>query len=165
MLRSRGELRAATGGFLSLSSTLTKADTDATCASLRRAVSDFTLAGALRGDEVFIPPSVDRVNLSGTLGTWSGRVERNRTQEGWLYLATVLDLASRRVVGWAMRDTLETELALSALAMAITTRRPTPGLIHHSDRGSQTGFNRSSQQYVLTLIVGGRSALRQGYAS
>lgn len=74
----RGEVRAATGGILSLSSTLTKADTDATCASLRRAVSDFTLAGALRGDEVFIPPSVDRVNLSDTLGTWSGRVERNR---------------------------------------------------------------------------------------
>jgi transposase InsO family protein len=48
------------------------------------------------------------------------------TRAGWLYLATVLDLASRRVVGWAMRDTLDAELAMSALQMAIGTRRPSP---------------------------------------
>lgn len=59
------------------------------------------------------------------------------TREGMLYLATVLDLGSRRCVGWAMRDTLEVELALSALRMAREARRPAPGLIHHSDRGSQ----------------------------
>ena len=59
------------------------------------------------------------------------------TREGMLYLATVLDLGSRRCVGWAMRDTMEVELALSALQMAREARRPAPGLIHHSDRGSQ----------------------------
>jgi transposase InsO family protein len=59
------------------------------------------------------------------------------TREGWLFLAVVLDLASRRVVGWAMRDTMETGLPLAALAMALADRRPVPGLIHHSDRGSQ----------------------------
>jgi transposase InsO family protein len=59
------------------------------------------------------------------------------TREGMLYLATVLDLGSRRCVGWAMRDTLEVELALSALRMAREARCPGPGLIHHSDRGSQ----------------------------
>lgn len=59
------------------------------------------------------------------------------TREGWLYLAIVLDLASRRVVGWAMRETLEGDLATSALRMALTARRPAPGLLHHSDRGSQ----------------------------
>jgi transposase InsO family protein len=59
------------------------------------------------------------------------------TREGMLYLATVLDLGSRRCVGWAMRDTLDVELALSALRMARKARRPPPGLIHHSDRGSQ----------------------------
>jgi transposase InsO family protein len=59
------------------------------------------------------------------------------TQEGWLYLAVVLDLASRRVVGGAMRESLAAELALSALEMALTARRPAPGLIHHSDRGVQ----------------------------
>jgi transposase InsO family protein len=59
------------------------------------------------------------------------------TGEGWLYLAIVLDLASRRVVGWAMRATLESDVALSALRMALQTRRPTPGVLHHSDRGVQ----------------------------
>ena len=59
------------------------------------------------------------------------------THAGWLYLATVLDLASRRVVGWAMEDSLASDIALRALRMAIGARRPAPGLIHHSDRGSQ----------------------------
>ena len=59
------------------------------------------------------------------------------TREGWLFLAVVLDLASRRVVGWAMRHTLTRELPLAALRMALADRRPAPGLLHHSDRGSQ----------------------------
>ena len=68
---------------------------------------------------------------------WVSDITYVPTREGWLYLAVVLDLASRRVVGWAMRDTLEAELALSALRMALDTRHPAPGLIHHSDRGVQ----------------------------
>jgi putative transposase len=59
------------------------------------------------------------------------------TAEGWLYLVAVLDVFSRRVVGWAMSPILDTPLALSALRMALTQRRPTPPLILHSDRGSQ----------------------------
>ncbi len=59
------------------------------------------------------------------------------TAEGWLYLAAVLDGYSRRVVGWAMADHLRAELVVDALAMAVTRRRPGPGLIHHSDRGCQ----------------------------
>jgi putative transposase len=59
------------------------------------------------------------------------------TREGTLYLATVLDLGSRACVGWAMRDHMETELVLSALRMAREARQPAPGLLHHSDRGSQ----------------------------
>ena len=68
---------------------------------------------------------------------WVSDITYVPTQEGWLYLAAVLDLASRRCVGWAMRDTLDAELAISALEMAIATRHPGPGLLHHSDRGSQ----------------------------
>jgi transposase InsO family protein len=60
-----------------------------------------------------------------------------RTWEGWLYLATVIDLASRRVVGWSMADHMRTELAADALRMAVAARRPEPGLIFHSDRGTQ----------------------------
>ena len=61
-----------------------------------------------------------------------------------LSLATVLDLGSRRCVGWAMRDTMEVELALSALRMARAARAPGPGLIHHSDRGSQPNTRRGT---------------------
>jgi transposase InsO family protein len=59
------------------------------------------------------------------------------TDEGWLYLAVLLDLASRRVVGWAAAATLETVLPLAALQQALTRRRIRPGLLHHSDRGVQ----------------------------
>ena len=59
------------------------------------------------------------------------------TGEGWLYLATVLDLFTRKIVGWCMRPTLHVEIALDALQMAIQRQRPVPGLIHHSDRGIQ----------------------------
>ena len=77
------------------------------------------------------------VNSVGLNRVWVSDITYVPTRSGWLYLATVLDLASRRVVGWAMRDTLEAELAVSALKMAIAARGPAPGLIHHSDRGSQ----------------------------
>jgi len=69
--------------------------------------------------------------------TWVSDITYVPTREGWLYLAVVLDLASRRVVGWAMRDTLASELALEALQMALDQRHPAPGLVHHSDRGVQ----------------------------
>jgi len=68
---------------------------------------------------------------------WVSDITYVPTREGWLYLAVVLDLGSRRTIGWAMRDTLEAELALNALHMAIDARRPPPGVIHHSDRGVQ----------------------------
>jgi transposase InsO family protein len=59
------------------------------------------------------------------------------TSEGWLYLAVVLDLFTRRIVGWAMRDHMRVELTIAALAMAIQRQTPPPGLVHHSDCGSQ----------------------------
>jgi transposase InsO family protein len=58
------------------------------------------------------------------------------TDEGWLYLAIMLDLFARRVVGWAASETNDTDLALDALGCTLRTRRPAPGLVHHSDRGS-----------------------------
>ena len=59
------------------------------------------------------------------------------TAQGWLYLAVIIDLFSRRVVGWSMSERIDRKLALDALRMALAQRRPQPGLIHHSDRGSQ----------------------------
>jgi transposase InsO family protein len=68
---------------------------------------------------------------------WCGDITYVRTWEGWLYLATVIDLESRRVVGFAMADHMRASLVCDALEMAITQRRPAPGLIFHADRGSQ----------------------------
>jgi putative transposase len=68
---------------------------------------------------------------------WLADITYIPTTEGWLYLAAVLDAYSRRVVGWAMADHLRTELVLDALDLALATRRPAPGLVHHSDRGCQ----------------------------
>jgi hypothetical protein len=72
--------------------------------------------------------------------------------EHLLYLAMVLDVYSRRVVGWAMEAHLKTELILSALNMALAQRRP-KNVIHHSDRGCQPRLNGSSQQLVRVLII------------
>jgi len=66
---------------------------------------------------------------------WVGDVTQVRTREGWLFLATLLDLFSRKIVGYATSARPQQELALEALARAVATRRPGPGLVHHTDRG------------------------------
>jgi putative transposase len=68
---------------------------------------------------------------------WSTDITYIWTSEGWLYLAIVMDLFSRRIVGWSMKETLARELVMSALHMSLFGRNPGEGLIHHSDRGSQ----------------------------
>ncbi len=68
---------------------------------------------------------------------WAADITYLWTGEGWLYLAVVLDLFSRRVVGWSMQASLHKELVLGALVMALGQRRPDSGLLHHSDQGSQ----------------------------
>lgn len=68
---------------------------------------------------------------------WGVDISYCWTREGWLYLAVVIDLFSRRVIGWAVSDRLHRRVALDALRQALTMRRPADGLIHHSDRGSQ----------------------------
>ena len=79
---------------------------------------------------------------------WVGDITYIPTGEGWLYLATLLDAYSRRIVGWAMADHLRTELALDALTMALQQRRPLPGqLVHHTDRGCQ--YTARAYQAVL----------------
>lgn len=67
---------------------------------------------------------------------WVADITYIPTGEGWMYLATVLDLHSRRLVGWAMSERMKAELVIAALTMAIEMRQPSAGLIHHSDRGS-----------------------------
>ena len=75
--------------------------------------------------------------IAGPDRVWASDITYVPTREGWLYLGIVLDLGSRRIVGWAMHDRLAEALVLDALHMALEQRRPGPGLLHHSDRGSQ----------------------------
>jgi transposase InsO family protein len=80
-------------------------------------------------DRQFTPEQANQVWASDITYVW--------TREGWLYLAIVIDLFSRRVVGWSMQQSMERSLVISALEMALAGRRPGVGLLHHSDRGSQ----------------------------
>lgn len=68
---------------------------------------------------------------------WASDITYIDTKQGWLYLAVILDLRSRRVVGWSMSRSLKETIVLDALRMALARRQPIPGMVHHSDRGSQ----------------------------
>ena len=86
------------------------------------------------------------------------------TAEGWLYVAAVIDLFSRRVVGWSMSAAMTAQLVADALMMAIWRRGKPNALLHHSDQGSQPEFNRSSQQ-PFGLIEDARQTPRQASSS
>jgi putative transposase len=73
---------------------------------------------------------------------WVADITYVATDEGWLYLATVMDLASRRIVGWSMSDRIKADLVCDALKSAYWRRKPAPGLIAHTDRGSQYASDR-----------------------
>ena len=88
---------------------------------------------------------------------WCGDITYVWTWEGWMYLATVIDIASRRVVGWAMADHLRAELVCDALRHAVSRRRPPPGVIFHADRGCQytsKDFRDLAVDLGVTLSLG-----------
>lgn len=90
---------------------------------------------------------------------WVGDMSYIWTGEGWLYLATLLDLYSRKIVGWAMSRRIDTELAKDALTMAIRRRNPLAGLIHHTDRGSQYashGYQAMLNQHGMVGSMSGK---------
>lgn len=89
---------------------------------------------------------------------WAADVTYVPTGEGWLYLAGVIDLCSRKVVGWSMADHLRTDLVADALRMAVARRSPAPGLLHHSDRGCQY----ASEGYQRLLAAGGMTCSMSG---
>jgi putative transposase len=94
----------------------------------------------------FAPPGPDQL--------WVADITQQRTDQGWLYLAVILDAFSRRVVGWSMTDHLRTELVLDALEMAISQRQPPPGLICHSDHGCQyTSFAYGRRLHASGLVA------------
>jgi transposase InsO family protein len=79
----------------------------------------------------------DVVEIAKTNRVWAGDITYIPTREGWLYLAVVLDLVSRRVIGWSMQTTMERTIVIDAVQAAIKSRRDTNGTLFHSDRGSQ----------------------------
>jgi putative transposase len=91
---------------------------------------------------------------------WVADITYIRTLEGWLYLAGTMDLYSRRIVGWAMSDQIDTELVSQALNMALRHRQPAPGLLHHSDRGVQ--YAAEAFQDILTRCGIACSMSRKG---
>ena len=103
-----------------------------------------------------LPVAANILDRAFTVGVpnrvWAADLTYVWTLEGWRYLAVLLDLYSRRVVGWAMGQRLTVELVEQALTMALVNRMPTAGLVHHSDRGSQyaaTSYQRRLTEYGL----------------
>ncbi len=94
----------------------------------------------------FTPNTPDRL--------WVADITQHKTDEGWLYMAVVIDAYSRRVVGWSMAEHLRAELVVKALEMAVWNRQPSPGLIHHSDHGSQYTSLAFGQRLEQAGIVG-----------
>jgi putative transposase len=90
---------------------------------------------------------------------WVADITYLRTWEGWVYLAAVQDAYSRRIVGWSMADHMRAVLVVDALQMAVARRRPGPGLIHHSDQGSQyvsLGFGQKARDAGIALSMGSK---------
>jgi transposase InsO family protein len=103
-----------------------------------RRMRRFRLAYAARNSALLAPNRLGRqFRVLAPNRVWAGDITFISTRRGWLYLAVVLDLYSRRVVGWAMSPRRDAQLVLDALTMALAHRRPAPGLIHHSDQGGQ----------------------------
>ncbi len=104
------------------------------------------------------PSYADRVQREFTSDTpdrlWVADITQHPTDEGWLYLAVVIDAFSRKVVGWAMAEHLQAELVIKALEMALWNRRPSPDLVHHSDHGSQYTSLAFGQRLEQAHILG-----------
>jgi Transposase and inactivated derivatives len=88
---------------------------------------------------------------------WVADITYIRTFEGWLYLAAVMDLFSRKIVGWAMSERMTSDLAIAAIKMAIKRRKPSKGLIHHSDRGVQYASSPYRKILKQNGIIGSMS--------
>jgi transposase InsO family protein len=111
-------------------------------------------AAAARADQIRRDFTADASKINAR---WCGDITYIGTWEGWLYLATVIDIASRRVVGYALADHLRTELVSAALANAVAARNPAPGVIFHADRGCQytsTDFAALASDCAVTLSHG-----------
>jgi len=155
------EIHAESGGTYGarrITRALRRKGVDVARCTVERLMAELEIEGVIRGrrrrttiPEPSAPRPPDLVDrdftASGPDQLWVADMTYVRTWSGWAYVAFVLDVYSRMIVGWQVADHMRTELPLDALEMALWRRRikKDSGLIHHSDRGSQGGFNWSSQ--------------------
>jgi transposase InsO family protein len=109
----------------------------------------FALPAPNRLQQIFIAPAPNRI--------WAGDLTAIATRAGWMYLAVILDLYSRRVIGWAMSPRPDQQVALAALQMALMHRRPRPGLIHHTDQGATYTSGAYQRQLEQTGLLASMS--------
>jgi putative transposase len=109
----------------------------------------FALPAPNRLQQSFIAPAPNRI--------WAGDLTAIATRAGWMYLAVILDLYSRRVIGWAMSPRPDQQVALAALQMALMHRRPRPGLIHHTDQGATYTSGAYQRQLEQTGLLASMS--------
>jgi putative transposase len=121
----------------------------------RRGRTTIRVAGVRVADDLverrFRPPAPNLL--------WLADITYLRSWEGWLYLAAVQDAYSRAIVGWSMAEHMRAQLVVDALKMALARRRPDPGLVHHSDQGSQyvsLGFGQAAHDAGIALSMGSR---------
>jgi putative transposase len=109
------------------------------------------------------PNLLDRdFSADGPNQKWAGDISYILTSEGWLYLAVILDLYSRRVIGWAVSNRMKRDLAIRALEMAMALRQPPKGCIHHTDRGSQycsNDYQKLLKKYGFEVSMSGKGKL------
>ena len=119
-----------------------------------RSKRSFRPRTTLRAKEDLIAPNrIKKMAIPQKLNTvWLGDITYIATEEGWLYLAGLMDLTSRKIVGWALEDQMPTQLVECALNRALAQRTPAPGLVHHTDRGCQY-TNRCYQQRLQSLKI------------
>lgn len=112
-------------------------------------------------NEAISPNRLDRqFHVTKPNQVWTTDITYVWTLQGWLYVAVVIDLFSRQVVGWAIDDHMKTSLCVKALQMAYWRRKPLPGLLHHSDRGSQYASREYRQHLAIMGMV--QSMSRKG---
>ena len=155
---------------------LTRDGVEVARCTVERLMRDMGLQGAVRGrtfkttisdDAAMRPPDlVDRdFSASRPNELWVADLTYVATWRGFVYVAFVIDVFARRIVGWRASSALRTDLALDALEQAIWSRAATEGLVHHSDRGGQPEFNWSSQHRLCEPLVEPHRAPRPVFAS
>jgi putative transposase len=155
---------------------LTRDGVEVARCTVERLMRAMSLQGAVRGRTfkttmpdaaAMRPPDlVDRdFSASRPNALWVADLTYVATWRGFVYVAFVIDVFARRIVGWRASSALRTDLALDALEQAIWSRSAAEGLVHHSDRGGQREFNWSSQLSLCEPIVGPRRAPRPVFAS